>query len=143
MGLIDIASNNSFWRGLDYYESGYVETYIKIADNQYKGQVRGSRSEPYEVTIDIEHPKKSTCNCPHAEGMRRICKHKVALYFTIFPDEANRAKKEAEEYEAAEELRQEELYGDIERYVNSLSVDQLREELIIRLLEEEDADHWW
>ena len=53
------------------------------------------------------------------------------------------AKKEAEEYEATEELRQEELYDDIERYVYSLSVDQLREELIIRLLEEEDADHWW
>ena len=70
--------------------------------------------------IDIEHSKKSTCTCPHAEGTRRVCKHKVALFFSVFPEEADRALREAEEREAYEEKRWQEEYKGLERYVNSL-----------------------
>ncbi|NMB97839.1 MAG: hypothetical protein GYA02_14710 [Clostridiaceae bacterium] len=38
--------------------------------------------------INIVHPRKSKCNCPHADGRRVICKHMIALYFTVFPKEA-------------------------------------------------------
>ena len=136
MGLLDLASANSFWRGHDYYESNKVIESEKLDEFQYRGKVAGSRDVPYEVTIDIKHPKKSTCNCPHAEGERRICKHKVALYFSVFPEEAARVLKEAEEWEAEEEARLQDEYIGVERYVYSLSKEELRAELLWRMMDE-------
>ena len=66
MGLINIASNNSTWRGLDYYKQNKVNAYKQISDHEYQGIVSGSNDEEYTVFMDIKHPKKSTCNCPHA-----------------------------------------------------------------------------
>lgn len=37
MGLINIASVNSVWRGLDYYKDKKIENYKKISDNEYIG----------------------------------------------------------------------------------------------------------
>ena len=108
MGLLDLASGNSFWKGYDYYKASMVIGAEQIAGNRYQGTVKGSGKKTYAVTIDLDHPKKSTCTCPHAEGTRRICKHKVALYFSVFPEEADRALKEAEEWEAEEEKREQE-----------------------------------
>lgn len=143
MGLLDLASGNSFWRGYDYYEAGKVKTSRQIGELQYEGTVEGSNSSQYDVMIDLEHPKKSVCTCPHAEGSRRVCKHKVALYFSIFPDEAVKALKEAEEWEAEEEKRWEEECKDIEKYVNSLSKQELREELLWRLIDERERKRWY
>lgn len=38
----------------------------------------------------MEHPRKSKCNCPHADGRRVICKHMIALLFTASPEAANK-----------------------------------------------------
>ena len=142
MGLLEIASGNSFWRGYDYYMAGKVLSCDKIDDYIYKGKIAGSSEQPYDVTIDIKHPKRSICNCPHAEGTRRVCKHKVALYFSCFPDEAAQALKEAQNWEAEEMKRQEEERKEIERYVNSLSKQQLREQLLWRLIDENEHRRW-
>ncbi len=142
MGLLDIASGNSFWRGYEYYKDGKVINYKKLSDSLYTGIVAGSREKPYEVTINLEHPKRSTCDCPHAEGNRRVCKHKVALYFSFFPEEADNAIKEAEKWEAEEEQRQQEEYKEMEKYVYSLSKQQLRDELLWRMIEESDRRRW-
>lgn len=136
MGLLDLASGNSFWKGYDYYKASMVIGAEQIAGNRYQGTVRGSGKKVYEVMIDLDHPKKSTCTCPHAEGTRRICKHKVALYFSVFPDEAERALKKAEEWEAEEEKREQERIEEIRKYVDSLSKQQLREELMQRMVNE-------
>lgn len=79
MGLINIATRNSVWRGLDYYKDK------KISDTQYESLVIGSNNKKYNIFLDIEHSRKLKCNCPHAKDKRIICKHIVALYFTIFP----------------------------------------------------------
>lgn len=142
MGLLDIASGNSFWRGYDYFKEGKVQSRKKVNDNTYVGLVDGSGKEPYEVTINLQHPKKSTCNCPHAEGTRRVCKHKVALYFSVFPEEAEKAIKEAEEWEAEEEKRWNEECEEIEKYVYSLSKQELRNQLLWRMIEENDRRRW-
>ena len=106
MGLIDIASSASTWRGYEYCKENKVLSVNKINENEYEGTVAGLSKEPYSVHIDILHPKRSICNCPFAEGNKKICKHKVALYFSAFPDEADKyltaveqAEKESEEYE--------------------------------------------
>lgn len=142
MGLLEIASGNSFWRGYDYFKDGKVISKKKLDECHYSGTVAGSRKEPYEVTIDLQHPKRSTCNCPHAEGTRRVCKHKVALYFSAFPEEADRAIKEAEEWEAQEEERRQAEYREIEKYVNSLSKQELRRQLLWRLIDERENHRW-
>ena len=142
MGLLDVASGKSFWRGYDYFREGKVLRKEKVSNSIYRGTVAGSDQTTYEVTIDLQHPKRSVCGCPHADGTRRVCKHKVALYFSVFPEEADKAMKEAEEWESEEERRIQEENQEIEDYVYSLSLEQLREELIWRLTEEKERSRW-
>ncbi len=87
MGLLDLASQNSVSRGYDLYLDGRVSDCSQLLHNEYEGYVQGSLKTPYYVKINLKNPRKSYCDCPHANG-NRICKHMVALYFTLFPDEA-------------------------------------------------------
>ncbi len=68
MGLIDCASGNSLWRGYDYYKEKKVKAFVPTSDTTFRGIVGGSHGESYSVNIDIEHPRKSSCNCPFADG---------------------------------------------------------------------------
>ena len=129
MGLLDLASSASAWRGYEYYKDGSVLLKKKISDHEYSGTLRGSGNKHYDVFIDIEHPRKSHCNCPHANGKRIICKHQVALYFSVFQKEADQYYKGVIEYEEEEERRQEELDKKVVAYINSLSKEELRQTL--------------
>lgn len=143
-GFLSCASGASLWRGYEYYEAGKVVSWVKTGETQYEGDVSGSSKEPYHVKIDIMHPRKhSSCNCPHADGKKITCKHQVALYFTLFPKEAKRYKEEVDKYEREEEQREQELYEDIVEYVNSLSPEELRAELINALIEAAERDRYW
>ena len=101
MGIISLASGNSCWIGLDYYKNKKITELNKINENEYESVVKGTNN--YNVHLDIEHPRKSTCNCPLANGKRIICKHIVATYFTALP-------REAQEFEE-EQTRLQEEYG--------------------------------
>ena len=142
MSILSIASNASKWRGYEYYKGKKVVSWEQISEHEFKGEVAGSEKEPYHVMIDTNHPKKSTCNCPHAEGKKIVCKHKIALFFTAFPKEAGRYIAEIEEYEREEEEREHERYDQIVKYVNSLSREELRTELINALVEAEERDRY-
>ena len=88
MGLLENARYASIERGYDYYKSGNVISFKQTSKNEYEGKVSGSAKKPYDVHIDIIHIKKSFCNCPFAEGNRKVCKHKIAIYFSAFPEKA-------------------------------------------------------
>ena len=133
MSIISAASANSVWRGYDYYESKGVIKYIKISDSEYEAKVKGSNNQVYDVFLDIDHPRKSKCNCPHAKDRQIVCKHMVATYFTIFPEEAKKFMEEVAAYEKEEEARIERKYKKLREYVNSLTKDELRVELLIFL----------
>ena len=105
MGLLDVASSASMWRGYEYYTEHKVLVHDKVSDTEYMGIVRGSEGRQYTAFIDVEHPRKSHCDCPFAAGRRVVCKHQIALYFTAFPKEAKKYKKEVDEYEE-EQLRE-------------------------------------
>lgn len=142
MGLIDLASSNSLWRGIDYYQSKNVKKIKKISDDEYNSIVSGT--EEYNVHIDIIHPRKSTCTCPFADGRRVICKHMVATFFTIYPEEAERIIKEEQEYEEEEERLFEEHLEEVREYVNGLTEDEVRALLIDKLMDEwYDDDYRW
>ena len=130
MGLIDIASGNSTWRGLDYYKEHKVNNYKRISNTEYEGVVNGRDDKKYNVFMDIEHPRRSKCNCPHAKDKKIICKHIVALYFTVFTDEVDKFLKEVEETEKEYEEYEEKIYQKTIRYINSMSKSELKEALI-------------
>ena len=128
--------------GIDYYQSKKVKKIKKISDNEYDSIVSGT--EEYNVHIDINHPRKSTCTCPFADGRRVICKHMVATFFTIYPEEAERIIKEEQEYEEEEERLFEEHLEEVREYVNGLTEDEVRALLIDKLMDEwYDDDYRW
>ncbi len=144
MGLIDLASSNSFWRGNAYYQSKKVKNVQQHSDFEFDSIVRGK--DEYMVHIDLNHPRKSTCTCPFAEGRRVICKHMVATYFTIYPDEAERIIKEQEEYEEEQERIFDEHLNEVREYVDSLTEDEVRAMLIDKLMNEwydDDDDDYY
>ena len=143
MGLIELASGNSIWRGIDYYNEKKVISWEKTGPNSYSGIVSGNRDEPYIVSIDKQHPRKSTCNCPFANGRRVICKHMLALLFTVEPKMVQDFLKEAEEYEAEENKRRQQHYDDLKTYVKSLSKSELQEQLLNALVELEERQEYY
>lgn len=90
MGLLDIASIRSIERGFNYYQSECVINLKSFSETQHEAEVKGSGNKVYRCYIDMEHPRKSKCNCPHADGRRVICKHMIALLFTASPEAANK-----------------------------------------------------
>lgn len=122
MGLLECASNKSIFRGYDYYKGKHVRSLVQIAQDQYSAAVTGTSPSPYEVLIDLSHPRKSKCSCPHANGRRIVCKHMLAVYFTAFPDEAQRiyekqiAGKEEASYDEWDEYEDEGVDEEYEEY---------------------------
>ena len=99
MSVISVASTASVWRGYEYFEAGAVKQLEKADDGLLIGKVSGSGKNIYDVTVDLAHPKRSSCTCPHAAGRRIVCKHMVAAYFTAFPLEAEQYIAELREAE--------------------------------------------
>lgn len=143
MGLIEVASGNSVWRGMDYYNGKKVISWKSEGEGIYDGIVSGSGDNKYEVHIDKNHPRKSKCNCPFADGRRVVCKHMIALYFTAEPQAAVGFMKEVEQWEAEEELREQEHYEDLRQYVKSLTKVELQEQLLDALIQLEERRNYW
>ena len=139
MGLLECASGASAWRGYDYYKEKKVVILEEIEENIFSAKVSGNSSEPYSVELHIDHPRKSKCNCPHADGKRIICKHIVATYFTALPDEAEKFYAEAMAYQEEEEKRQDELSDKVCHYVWHMKKSELQEVLLQLLF---DGPEW-
>lgn len=139
MGLLECASGASVWRGYNYYKEKKVVSLKVTGENIYSATVAGSSSEPYSVELHIGHPRKSKCNCPHANGKRIICKHIVATYFTVLPKEAERFYAEAMAYQEEEEKRQEEMSDKVIEYVGKMKKADLCQSLLELLF---DGPEW-
>lgn len=140
MKLLNLASNNSFWRGIEYHHEKRVIGWVQLTDNCYQGQVRGNEDAIYDVTIDIVHPRKSNCNCPFAKGRRVICKHMVALELGIFPEKEKQLldyiETQNQIYEQEYEKEMLEREEEIKTYVMKLTKAELRELLIQRMIDD-------
>ncbi len=125
MGLLECASGQSAWRGYEYYLEKRVTNVEKIYDNAYSGKVLGSSKSSYITIVDIEHPRKSACSCPHANGKRIICKHIVALYFTVNPAAAKNYYEACIEAEKEAEKQQDEIEEKVIACVHSMKKNEL------------------
>lgn len=114
--------------GVDYYKEKRVVELNKINENEYSSFVKGTNN--YNVHLDIEHPRKSLCDCPLANGKRIICKHIVATYFTAFPNEAVSFEEEQNRLQEEYEKEQEEEFDKAIKYLNRMTKQELIEELI-------------
>lgn len=139
MGLIDVASGASVWRGYDYYKENRVKLLFEKAPGIFTATVKGMSPEPYIVEIDVAHPRKSKCNCPYAEGKMIVCKHKVAVYFAAFPKEAQKFYDEMITYQEEEEKLEEELYDKVCEYVCKMKKSELQQALLELLF---DGPEW-
>ena len=72
MSILSLASGQSAYRGYDYFQNKKVLHVEPWGDTSYHGTVAGSNGASYDVTIDLAHPRKSQCTCPHAAGRRII-----------------------------------------------------------------------
>lgn len=139
MSLIDLASGASAWRGYNYYKEGKVLRCLCAEESRYEGEVSGSSGEIYRVRLDLDHPRSSECTCPHAAGKRIVCKHQVALYFTAFPEEAEKYYREViEAEEEAEREREQQEIAVIER-VRKMKKSELQDALLELLF---DGPEW-
>ncbi len=139
MGLLECASGLSVWRGYECFKEKKVQSIKQVDKSVFIATVQGSASTPYSVELHIDHPRKSTCNCPHANGRRIICKHIVAVYFTVLPDEAEKFYKEALVNDEVEEKRQDALAKRVIRCVHKMGKNELQQALLEVLF---DGPEW-
>ena len=138
MKFLELSSNRSFWRGIDYHHENRVIEWKQIDNIHYSGKVKGSDNNVYDVTIDISRPRRSKCNCPFAQGRYVVCKHMVALYLAIFPEKEQEwmdyIERANSEYEEEKKSYYETLEEDITNYVNKLPEEEVRRLLISKML---------
>ncbi len=163
MSILNSASGKSVYRGYNYYKEGNVKKCTQLSEFEFEGEVQGSNIKPYYVTINTKHPKKSFCDCPFANG-NTICKHMVALFFAVSPEDFSDyevwIENEYEEYDEDEE-DYDDYYDEYDRrddyngyksnferpiffdeillnFVNNLSQDKLKEILLDELKKNEE-----
>lgn len=132
MSVISAASAQSAYRGYEYYEARAVTQLEKTEDGFLIGKVLGSGKNCYDVTVNLAHPKKSNCTCPHAAGRQIVCKHMVAAYFTAFPQEAER-------YIAEMEQDWDEYEEQVIQFVREMKKSELQQALLQLLF---DGPEW-
>ena len=140
--LPDFAPGAVFRRGLAYAKEGRVLTCERLGGGLYAGTVRGGGDAVYDVFLDLAHPEDSTCTCPFAEDTRLTCKHQVALYYALFPEELSEAEEREARIRAREEerRRREMLRQEVQAYVDSLDWAEQRDELVRLLMKERESE---
>lgn len=141
MSLMTASSEVSRWRGYEYFKAKKVSNIQEIGETRYSALVSGSENTPYSVTIDLDHVRQSSCTCPHAAGRRVICKHMIATFFTIFPEEAAQYYADVLKAEEDWEDYQEELAEKLVKFVRGLKKKEAQE-LLLELLETGPEWQW-
>ena len=119
-------------RGYYYYKKGFVKELKKLDENIYSSVVSGTYD--YNVILNLKNLRKCSCSCPHKV---KICKHVMATYYTVFPEEAKQYEeglklviKRCNEHRQRKDEQYNEVHKKAVEYVNSLTVDELKKELV-------------
>lgn len=119
-------------RGYYYYKKGFVKELKKLDENIYSSVVSGTYN--YNVILNLNNLRKCSCSCPHKV---KICKHVMATYYTVFPEEAKQYEeglklviKRCNEHRQRKDEQYNEVYKKAVEHVNSLTVDEIKKELV-------------
>lgn len=117
-----------------------VLNFTEVENGIVEGAVSGSEGLEYAVSIDLAHPKRSTCNCKFADGRRVVCKHMIALYFASIPGAYEQFEKDRRNWETQIELEErrwrKETRERIDRHAAALSAEEARTKLADILFQE-------
>ncbi|MBR6517869.1 MAG: SWIM zinc finger family protein [Bacilli bacterium] len=131
-------------RGYYYYKKGFVKELKKIDENIYSSVVSGTYN--YNVILNLNNLRKCSCSCPYKV---KICKHVMATYYTVFPEEAKQYEeglklviKGYNEHKQRKEEQYNEVYKRALEHVNSLTVAELKKELINFIVDRDYYDEY-
>ena len=131
-------------RGYYYYKKGFVKELKQLDENIYTSVISGTYN--YNVILNLNNLRKCSCSCPHKV---KICKHVMATYYTVFPEEAKQYEeglklviKGYNEHKQRKEEQYNEVYKRALEHVNSLTVDELKEELVNFMVDREYYDEY-
>lgn len=126
MDIFSLANRSMLERGYNLYKAGAVKKVEKVDDDIYVAKVQGEKL--YSVTLKLEHLVSSSCNCAYGKNNRRtLCKHKVAAYFAIFPEVAERCPTIIEERDLIDVRLSRSLKELIAKRIDRLTVDEMKE----------------
>lgn len=54
----------------------------------FNAEVLNAENDVYHAQLNIKHPRKSIGTSPYAFGRMIICRRKIAVFFTVYLDEA-------------------------------------------------------
>ena len=139
MEFLSRATRRVAVRGFDYFINNHVRECEEIRPDVYKAKVLGSNLQLYDVEVDLNHPLKSVCNCPHAGGKRILCKHKIAVYFLKRPREAFQFYYDVARYAKFDyEDHRDEILDNTYTYIENMSKEDLIESCYDLLLSTPD-----
>lgn len=72
MGVIDIASSKSVWRGMEYYKQNKVLSYTVNEDGSCEGIVAGSGDGNYHALFEVE-PRRDVRNITYINELGSFC----------------------------------------------------------------------
>ena len=138
MSILNKTNQTIISRGYNYYKGNRITNLQKISDSEFSSVASGTSE--YNVLLNIDNYKKCNCTCPYN---KKICKHIVATYYMAFPEAVllfeeslKRRIKEWKKYEKEQEEKRKLIYDSAVEYVNSLTEDQIKNELISRIVAE-------
>lgn len=144
MEILYMCNATSNIRGYYYYKKGFVKELRKLEENIYSSVVSGTYN--YNVILNLNNLNKCSCSCPHKV---KICKHVIATYYTVFPEEAKQYEeglklviKGYNEHKQRKEDQYNEVYKKAIEHVNSLTVDELKKELVNFIVDRDYYDEY-
>ena len=140
ISIIKLASARSVWRGLGYHEQGHVKQ-LAIHGSAPDALMEGNAEEPYQIHVNIEHAKQSTCTRPFVHGSHKMCKHMVATVFSAIPGQVEAFRREVEHADRAYEEAERNRLAALWREVRSLNKAELQQRYFDALLEIDDLRH--
>ena len=132
------SSKNIRIRGYEYYKKDMVIQSNFIDNFNYEGKVKGSGNTVYDVTINLQKPRLSTCTCAYAKDNQKICKHMMALYFSFDKDAVKEFEKELYYIEEKKLFRDAKKNKLVTRYINKISVGKLKQIVYDTLMEKDE-----
>ena len=129
--FIELTSSDNVYKGKDYAKNNIVSN-VKISNNIITGNIVGSNGNVYTITLNLEKPRTSTCTCPYSQSSHndkfkteKICKHKIALLFTAYPDLLKKYEKLLKEKQEKMQKYNDKLPNKIEMKLNKMSKKEL------------------
>lgn len=129
MGIVETAPKKIVWRAIEYFRQNKVIDIKEENDGCYSAKVSGSGKSKYDVFINIKQPKKSICTCPFAKKNDVICKHMVAVYFSVDPEAITAFEEDERRYMEDKDYRWQKDKERLKSFARKMSKEELIDEL--------------